>query len=77
MGISKSFLDPELPYVEGSEIEAVVDVAIIGQDNVRRPIFINQEQDLLHLTLDDAVRLHQFLGEAIEFLKEYNQRTIQ
>ena len=68
--------DPELlPYVNGSEIGAAVDVSICGLDGKSRPVFINQEQDCLHLTLDDAARLHAFLGEAIKFLSERRNRS--
>jgi len=74
---SDDFKDPELPYTEGSEIEAVVDVAIRGTDGVSRPIYINQSQDFLQLTLQDAERLNEFLTKAIIFIKEYNSRTVQ
>lgn len=70
--------DPELlPYVNGSEIGAAVDVSIFGLDGKNRPVFINQEQDCLHLTLEDASRLHEFLGEAIKFLTERRDSPTQ
>lgn len=69
--------DPELPFVEGSEIEAVVDVSIHGLDNVFRPILINQDSEILQLTLADAKRLHHFLGEAVEFVEEFSKRKLQ
>lgn len=74
---SDNFIDPELEAIEGSEIQAVVDVSLHGVDDIFRPVYINQDQELLHLTIDDAKRLHQFLGEAIDFLTEYSKRIIQ
>lgn len=69
--------DPDLPYIEGSEIEATVDISIKGTDGVDRPVFIGQDDELLHLTLEDAERLNEFLTEAIKFIKNFNGRILQ
>lgn len=74
---SKDIQDPTLEYEDGSEIAAAVDVAIRGQDHVFRPIYINQDEEILQLTPRDAERLYKFLGKALEFVKEYEERTIQ
>lgn len=71
------FIEPELPPEDNSEIQAVVDVSIYGTDKIFRPVCINQSQDLLHLTLEDAKRLNKFLLEAIKFLEEYKARIVQ
>lgn len=72
------FLEPELPPRAGSEIEALIDVSATGADGITRPVFINQfEEEVIALTYEDTVRLHEFLGLAIQFLKEYRNRITQ
>ena len=71
-------IEPELPPSSSSEISAVIDLAAIGLDGVARPVFINQDEcETLALTYEDAKRLHEFLGVAIEFLREYKQSITQ
>lgn len=72
-----SFEEPGLPQQEGSEIEAAVDVSIPGLDDIFRPIFIAQDQEIFQLTLADAKRLKSFLNKAIKFVEEFNDRSIQ
>lgn len=61
---------PELPPSSGSEIQATIDFGSIGLDDICRPVLVNQDDnDILALTLEDAERLHEFLGEAIQFIK--------
>jgi len=71
------FEDPELDFIEGSEIAAAVDVSIHGLDNVFRPFYINQDEQILNLTPEDAKRLYSFLGKALKFVEEYQARTLQ
>lgn len=71
-------IEPELPPTSGSEIEGIVDTAAVGADGIPRPVFINQfEEEVLALTYDDVNRLHEFLGLAVEYLKEYRTRITQ
>lgn len=77
MSTERVFTDPELEYCEESEIEAAIDVTIAGTDNIARPIMINQDENLLQLTLEDAKRLREFLSDAIIFIEEYNGRSVQ
>ena len=72
-----SFEDPELEHIETSEISAAVDISIHGEDNVFRPIYINQDQQILSLTPQDAKRLYMFLRKAIVFVDEYQKRVAQ
>ena len=70
--------EPELLAKEDSEIEALVCLGAKGVDGFTRPIFINQcGEDLLALTLEDAIRLFWFLDKAIPYVKEYQDRTEQ
>ena len=70
--------EPELPAKEGSEIEAAICLTAIGEDGFERPIFINQcNDDLLALTLEDAIRLFWFLDRAIPYVKDYKERVEQ
>ena len=62
---------------EGCEISAAVDVSLYGPDNVFRPVLLGQDTEIICLTVEDAKRLHKFLGEAIPFVEEYLGRTIQ
>ena len=73
----EDFEDPELEYEEESEIAAAVDVSIIGEDRVFRPVYINQDEQVIALTPDDAKRLHKFLDKAINFIESYQTRVIQ
>lgn len=69
---------PELPPASNSEIEALVDVNAKGPDEIYRPVLVNQmEEDVLALTYEDAVRLHGFLGVAVQYLREYRNRNLQ
>jgi hypothetical protein len=78
MAHEKDLKDPELEIVEGSEIEALIDCRAVGVDGVNRPIFVNQgEVEILSLTLEDAQRLRDFLSEAIDHIKKYNERVLQ
>lgn len=71
-------VEPELPAKDGSEIEALIDTSIVGLDNVSRPIFINQvNEDFLQLTVEDAIRLRNFLNKAIKYMRAYKERRIQ
>ena len=71
-------LEPELPPISGSEIEATINVGLTADDGISRPVFINQfEQEVIALTLQDAERLYGFLGPAIKFLKEHRDRILQ
>ncbi len=72
-----SFNDPELEPEEYSEIAAVVDVSIYGEDRIFRPIQINQDDQLINLTPDDAKRLLDFLTVAVKFVDEYQNKIIQ
>lgn len=69
--------DPELEYEDGSEIAAAVDVSIHGTDQIFRPIYINQEDAILSLTLADAKRLLGFLNKAVKFVEDFETRVIQ
>lgn len=69
--------DPELLAIEGSEIEAVVDITSFDLDKVSRPICICQDAEFIYLTINDAKRLQDFLSKAIPFVDEYNLRTTQ
>ena len=71
----KPFEDPVLPPVDGSEIEAAIDISIKGSDLISRPVFIAQDSEILQLTLEDARRLLGFLQKAVPFLEEYRERT--
>lgn len=71
------FVDPELEYIEGSEIAAAVDVSTYGTDNIFRPVYINQDDQVLCLTLEDAKRLQGFINKAVKFLDEYKSRIVQ
>lgn len=73
----ENFIDPELDYIEGSEIAAAIDVSTYGTDNLFRPVYINQEDQILQLTPEDAKRLLGFLQKAVKFLDEYKIRSIQ
>lgn len=76
--LPEDFIDPELPPIEDSEIEAAVDVTVCGSDNIFRPIFIGQSNgEMIQLTLSDAVRLKEFLDKAIPFVEQYNDRILQ
>ena len=71
------FNDPELDHIEGSEIAAAVDVSTYGTDSVFRPVYINQDDQILALTPEDARRLLVFLRKAVAFVDEYQQRRLQ
>lgn len=74
----KDLTEPELEYIDESEIAATIDLSAIGLDGIARPVFINQcDEDSLALTLDDAERLNKFLTEAIVYLKAYQVRITQ
>ncbi len=62
---------PILEIVEGSEIEAQVDLSGIGIDGVFRPISVNDQggYEMLFLTVQDARRLLEFLTEALPYLE--------
>ncbi len=76
--LPEDFVDPELLPVEGSEIEAAVDVSIRGSDDIFRPVFIGQiNGDMIQITYEDAVRLNKFLTKAIPFIKEFSERNLQ
>lgn len=71
-------LEPELPAISGSEIEALIDVSAVGSDGICRPVFINQfQEEILALTYEDTKRLHEFLGLAIQYIREYREKTLQ
>lgn len=72
-----AFEDPALDYEEGSEIAAAVDVSVFGDDQIFRPIYINQDDAILSLTPSDARRLLEFLTKAVKFVDEFEDRTIQ
>lgn len=74
---TEEFIDPEMEYREGSEIAAAVDVSTYGTDKIFRPIYINQDDQILALTPEDAKRLFMFLRRAIKFVDEYQTRKIQ
>ncbi len=70
--------EPEMPYIEGSEVEGLIDMAGIGLDGVCRPVFINQDgENFFELTIEDARRLLKFLNEAIPFLEQQAGMTRQ
>lgn len=71
------FADPELDFVEDSEIAAAVDVSTFGTDKVFRPIYLNQDDQIMALTPSDAKRLYKFLKKAIKFVDEYQTRKTQ
>ncbi len=73
----KEFEDPELVYEEGSEIAAAVDVSVFGDDKVFRPIYINQSDQILALTNEDAKRLLGFLRKAVRFVDSFQERVQQ
>lgn len=80
MGKDKSldtFIDPELEYTEDSEIAAAIDVSTYGTDKVFRPVYINQGEEILALTPEDAKRLLGFLQKAVKFLDDYKSRSLQ
>ena len=72
-----NFEDPELDHTEESEIAAAVDVSTYGTDKVFRPVYINQDDQVLALTPEDAKRLLKFLRKAVKFVDEYQGRIIQ
>lgn len=55
--------------VEGSEIEAMIDIKALSPDLVSRPVMINQDHDFLNLTVADARRLLDFLNDAIPYME--------
>jgi len=71
------FNDPELEYSEESEIAAAVDISVHGTDSVFRPIYINQDDQILALTLEDSKRLLAFLKKAVRFVDEFQARSLQ
>lgn len=73
----EEFYDPDLEYIDGSEIAAALDVSTFGTDKVFRPVFINQDDQVLQLTPEDTKRLLGFLERAVKFLDEYKERTTQ
>lgn len=73
----KDFRDPELRHREDSEISAALDVSTVGTDNIFRPVYINQDDQILALTPEDTKRLLKFLIKADKFLDEYQQRNLQ
>lgn len=73
----ENFEDPELEYKEGSEIAAAVDVSTYGTDKVFRPVYINQDDQVLALTPEDAERLLEFLKDAVVFIEDYKKRIVQ
>lgn len=75
--LEDDFMDPELEYTEGSEIAAAIDVSTYGSDKVFRPVYINQEDQILQLTPDDALRLLKFLERAVKFVEDYRTRRTQ
>lgn len=78
MGIfnNKDFEDPEIEYEEGSEIAAAIDVTTYGEDKVFRPIFINQDDQIIALTPEDAKRLLSFLRKAVRFVDDFQRRVV-
>lgn len=74
---TEEFIDPELEYTTDSEIAAAVDVSTYGTDKIFRPVYINQDDQILSLTPEDAKRLFVFLRKAIKFVDEYQTRKIQ
>jgi hypothetical protein len=60
---------PKLALIDGSEVEACVDIQSIDVDGTRRPVFISQDTDYLNLTVKDARRILDFLNEAIPQLE--------
>lgn len=61
---------PELHIVEGSEVCAQVDFSSIGLDNIFRPVIVQQDDgSVIHLTVEDAERIYNFLDEAIPYLE--------
>lgn len=77
MGPKDDFFDPELEFTEDSEISAAVDISTHGDDGIFRPVYINQDEEVLVLTLEDSKRLLKFLEKAVKFLDEYQDRSIQ
>lgn len=77
MGNQDDFEDPALDHIEESEIQAVVDTSLKGPDGVSRPICINQDDNLICLTIQDTKRLSEFLLKSIKFLEEYEKIIIQ
>lgn len=69
---------PELQPLAGSEIEAVIDLSAVGTDGMLRPVMINQDgTDFIQITMEDAERLHKFLGAAIVYLKKEKAKILQ
>lgn len=63
--------EPELEYVEGSEIAGTLDVSNTGADKICRPLIFNHEDGaLMCLTIEDARRLLDFLTEALPYLEQ-------
>jgi hypothetical protein len=73
----KEFEDPSLEYEDGSEVAAAVDVSVYGSDKIFRPIYINQDDQILALTPEDAKRLLGFLRKAVRFVDDYQERIVQ
>lgn len=73
----EDFADPVLEPIEGSEIAAAVDVSTFGDDNIFRPVYLNQDEQIIALTVDDARRLLRFMTKAVKFLEEFESRKIQ
>lgn len=71
------FIDPELEHVDESEISAAVDISTYGTDKIFRPVYINQDDQVLALTPEDARRLLKFLRKTVKFLDEFQTRKIQ
>jgi hypothetical protein len=62
--------DPEMPAIDGSEIEGVIDSSNVGSDGIFRPVLVNQDgSDYFQLTVEDAKRLLEFLDAAIPHLE--------
>lgn len=74
---TEDFEDPELTHIETSEIAAAVDISTYGTDKIFRPVYINQDDQILALTPEDAKRLFKFLKKAIKFVDEFQTRNLQ
>lgn len=69
--------DPELENTEYSEISAAVDLSAHGTDKVFRPVYINQDDQILALTPEDAKRLLKFLRKAVKAIDSFQTRSLQ